>query len=291
MNYNASIVVGLAGQAGVGKTVTAEALAPTAQVVTLSCSCSHGMQDHLDDPDVWPCRECDCIRFNCEGQILWTHYFFALPIYRIVTARQKIEGKNARDRMLYEIHEGLLDLFGRNPLYSAIKHYDDFVQLVHYIASIPCEPAGEKARTFMQEFGSLCREYDDEVFVNWIRRKVNDNYRAFQQEYPDHVYPGLKSGVVLSDVRFSNEAEMIGTYPLGSLFCLTARPDVRYRRLEERDGHVLTEDQANHESEQSLTTIHPNLFTKVIDTSEFTIKDQVAYVKQLISAEYQLTHI
>lgn len=289
MQPNAPIIVGLAGQAGVGKTITAQHLSPTAQVITNTCVCGHGALEHMDNIDIIPsCTLCDCRGINYTGAIHWTHLFFALPIYRIVTARQKITGDNARNRILYEIHEAIVDLFGRSPLYSAIKNYDDLIELVRYVASIPCEPPGEKARTFMQEFGSLCREYDESVFVNWINRKIQEEYREFIREYPEDRYPGLRLGIVLSDIRFPNEATCVTDHPNGRMYKFTASPEVIRARLYDRDGKVLSEAQANHESEQSLALIPDDTFDEIIDTSDFTVSQQAQYVKNLVATTFSV---
>ena len=287
MQPNAPIIVGLAGQAGSGKTITAQHLSPTAQVITNVCMCGHDAFEHIDSIGINPsCTMCDCRGINYNGAIHWTHLFFALPIYRIVTARQKIVGDNARNRILYEIHEAIVDLFGRSPLYSPIKNYDDLIELVRYVASIPCEPAGEKARTFMQEFGSLCREYDEDVFVNWIKRKTQEEYREFTKEYTEDKYPGLRLGIVLSDIRFPNEAQAVIDHPNGVLLKFWAKPEVIRERLYNRDGKVLSIEQANHESEQSLALIPDESFDEIIDTSEFSVSEQATYVKELVSATF-----
>ena len=290
MQPNAPIVVGLAGQAGSGKTVTAVSLAPTAQVMTNSCRCTHDVSSHNQREDDTSCKEtdCGCAHLSYEGSIYWTHLFFALPIYRIVTARQKITGDNARNRILYEIHEAIVDLFGRSPIYSSIKNYDDLIELVRYVASIPCEPAGEKARTFMQEFGSLCREYGEDVFVNWIRRKTQEEYREFTKEYPPDKYPGLRLGVVLSDIRYPNEAQSVIDQPNGILYKFTATPEVLKSRLIDRDGKPLSSEQSSHASENSLGSIPDDKFNAIIDTSEFTVQQQAAHVKKLVREEFNI---
>lgn len=290
MNPNAPIVVGLAGQAGSGKTVTAQSLAPTAQVMTNNCRCNHDTSSHNNTEDDTSCNEeeCTCSSINYEGSIYWTHLFFALPIYRIVTARQKIIGDNSRNRILYEIHEAIVDLFGRSPIYSAIKNYDDLIELVRYVATIPCEPAGEKARTFMQEFGSLCREYDENVFVNWMNRKIQEEYREFSKEYSSDRYPGLKLGIVLSDIRFANEVKSVVDNPNGILYKFTASPEVIQDRLLDRDGKVLSATQSNHESENGLTLVKDEDFDEIIDTSNFTVSDQANYIKNLVSKKFNV---
>ncbi len=289
MDPNAPLLVGLAGQAGSGKTVTADNLSPIGQVITNKCNCGHETIEHFDGNGTTPaCALCDCKGINYDGAIMWTHLFFALPIYRIVTARQKIHGDNAHNRILYEVHEAMVDLFGRTPLYSAVKSYDDLIALVKYVSSIPCEPEGEKPRTFMQEFGSLCREYDEDVFVKWIQRKAQEENREFNREYPEERYPGLRFGIVLSDVRYENEARMILNHPNGALYKLTAAPEVIAARLYDRDGKILTEEQANHASEHGLEGIADEEFTKVIDTSWFTVAQQAQCIRDEVLQEFRI---
>jgi len=290
MDPNAPLIVGLAGQAGSGKTVTADNLSPIGQVVTNTCICGHETIEHLDGIGASPsCALCDCKGIHYDGLILWTHLFFALPIYRIVTARQKIIGDNSHNRILYEVHEAIVDLFGRTPLYSAIKSYDDLIALVKYVSTIPCEPEGEKPRTFMQEFGSLCREYDEDVFVKWIQRKIQEENRSFNKEYPEEQYPGLRLGVVLSDVRYENEARMILSHPNGALYKLVATPEVIQARLYDRDGKILTAEQASHASENGLKGLADTEFTKIVDTSLFTVGQQAQCIRDLVSEEFNIS--
>lgn len=288
----APVILGLAGQAATGKTVTAEGLAPIGRVIDLlTCSCGHEKSDHLalhGQDEIWDrlsiCNRCKggCPGFNLGGQVLWNHLFFALPIYRVASARQKIKGDKAHERTLFEIHEALLDLFGRNPLFSVISYYDDFVDLVKHVAGMYCEPEGTKARSFMQNFGLLCREYDEDVFVKWVLRKVAEEHRTFQSEFPTDGYPNLRFGSVISDVRFPNEARLIKEQSNGILIKLTGDPEVLRNRLIDRDGQALTDEQAAHPSENSISLIPESDFDAVLDTSLLTVQDQVEAVKTIV---------
>lgn len=254
---NHPIVLGLHGKALTGKTVTGDAIAP---------------KGYIPDPS--------------KSSIQWDHLFFAIPLYRMATARQKISGIDAEDRILYEIHSELLDILGRSPLFGA-PPYEYLINLVQKIASLPM-PEGQKPRTFLQESGSMCRAWDKDCFVNWIKRMVASSFSLFlkeqqkedQEEYVTSNNSFAGFGVILSDIRYQNEAQYVKDQPNGILIELTATEEVRQERSLNRDGHLLTISQNNHSSETQ--TIPQDWFTASIDTSELSIKEQVLTVLDIV---------
>lgn len=247
-------VVGFAGQSSTGKTTTAGSIVPRASVT-------------YEDADV-----------------VWSHLYFALPLYQMATARQNIEGYMAFDRMMYEIHQVLLDAFGDNPLFGA-PPYDDLVQLVYQISEYPIPEEG-KPRDFLQYVGTdLCRAYDQDCWVKWMRKKIDKEHRELiiqrrldgLEEDDDPVF-----GVIISDVRFPNEAEFIKSFPNSRLIGFTARPEVVKQRQANRDGYAMTDAQSGHPSEASVPDIDKSLFDAIIDTSDITIEQQVEQVRSLI---------
>lgn len=260
------IVLGFAGGYCTGKTTTANGIAPPAR-----------MQFRGDDNN---------------GRVLWDHLYFALPLYRMATARQSIEGDDAHDRVLYEIHATLLEVFANNPLYGAPK-YDDLVQMVYEIAEYPC-PKDSKPRSFLQHVGTeIVRAYDDDAWVKWMDRKIKEEHRSFEWEHrevycetcgtanPDYVAPYY--GVVVSDCRFENEARLIAEHPNGILINFTVDPEVAAARQYERDGYRMNGEQKSHKSEQQFNSIPEEWYTKTIDTTSMTPKEQIAAVKSLVT--------
>lgn len=147
MNNEQPILLGLAGNAGSGKTVVANALSPPAQVVT---------EDNL---------------------IIWTKLSFADPIRRMATAKQKIKGDHAWSRQCYEIHEVISDLFRSN------LTYDEVVDLVYEVANLPIEDESQKPRTFMQYVGTdMFRKIDSDIWVKAMKRSIQRSFSLLKKE-------------------------------------------------------------------------------------------------------------
>jgi hypothetical protein len=259
------IVLGFVGGYCTGKTTTANGIAPTAR-----------MQFGGENSD----------------RILWDHLYFALPLYRMANARQSIEGDHAYDRVLYEIHATLLEVFANNPLYGAPK-YDDLIQMVYEIAEYPCPKEG-KPRSFLQYVGTeIVRAYDDDAWVKWMDRKIKEEHRKFQWEHreiycetcesTDLDYMAPTYGVVVSDCRFQNEARLIAEHPNGILINFIVDPEVAAERQYQRDGYRMNGDQKSHQSEQQFNSIPEEWYTKTIDTTNMKPADQIQAVKNLVT--------
>lgn len=254
MNQDNLFVVGFAGESSTGKTTTADVLIPRASVTTE------------------------------QKDVVWTHLYFALPLYQMATARQDIEGYMARDRQLYEIHRVLLDAFGNNPLFGA-PSYDEMVELTYRIQEYPIVEEG-KPRDFLQYVGTdLCRSYDEDCWVRWMRKKVDQEHRDFiiqrRLEGADED-DDLMFGVVISDVRFPNEVEFIKSFKNNKLIRFTARPEVIKQRQLNRDGVVMNDDQNGHPTESLVAAMDKTIFDAIIDTSDIEIEEQVKQVRDLI---------
>lgn len=255
---NRPVVLGLAGNAASGKTVTAVHLAPIASMV-----------DESDDA--------------LEAPIQWNRLFFAMPIYQMVRARRDIEGAMAKDRMKYDIHDTLLEVFGNSPLYGA-PPYARLVEMVHEIVATPITEDG-KPRSFMQAVGTdICRAYDPECWVGWMSRKVEQLFREFRSELPED--SETRYAVVIDDVRFPNEAKFVAEQANGILLKLVVDPEVQAQRLFNRDGVVMSPEQLAHASEQSVNEIPDEWFTEIIDTTEMDVKDQVTYIRKVVMSRF-----
>lgn len=244
MGNDEPLILGLAGQAATGKTSTADALAP-------------------------PGRDAAGIK-----GIYWNHLFFAMPLYRMATARQKIQGFNAFSRQCYEIHDVLLDVFARE------LDYGVFIDLVWEIASCPITEDGIKPREFLQQVGTdLCRKLEPDCWVKWMRRQIRKEHQIYLAEYEDDFE--LQHGIVVSDIRFRNEAALVRESARGTLLRLTARPEVIAARIESRDGIAFRPEQAKHLSEQSLQDVPEEWWDQTIDTSDMTLTEQVNLIKEI----------
>lgn len=237
------IVLGICGQAGTGKTSTADRLAPLGG------------------------RE--------ETPIDWDHLYFALPLYEIVSIKRNIEGDMRKDRIRYELHKTLVDLFGSSPLYGAPK-YDTLVQLVQQLTDTPLGAGeSEKPRSFLQQTGTLLRDVNEDCFVNWVKKMIKTRYVQLRQE-------GRPYAFVVSDVRMPNEAAMIKAQPNGRLLKFTASDEVRHDRLMKRDGFVPDAVQAAHASEQ-VDLIPNELFDHIIDTNSLSLDQQARVTEAVVN--------
>lgn len=243
------IVVGLIGQAATGKTSVGHAICPP------------GMS--LQTPVV----------------VEWDHITFASPLYEMVSIKEGIEGPDAADRQLYELHRLLVEIFGGNPL-SGAPSYSDLVSLVHRIYSTPVDKEG-KPRNFLQTVGTWCRELYPTCFADYARTKILQKSRTCESP----LYAGL-----ISDVRYPNEAEMIKAMPNGFLVKFTASDEVREQRLIDRDGATMTFKQKQHSSEQ-VDTIPDELVDVVIDSDELNIRQQAMATRDAVFKTFSLNQI
>jgi cytidylate kinase len=126
----------------------------------------------------------------------------------------------------------------------------------------------------LQKAGDLCRAYDETCFAKWGMLKANKIARDHMktQEFLDDDTPMC---VIVSDVRFENEAQAILKQPNGLIICYEASDDIRQERMMKRDGLLMTEEQMNHRSEQEIDLIK-SLASAIINTDNLSIKDQVS---------------
>lgn len=254
-NPNYPIVVGLAGMAATGKTSAAEAIVPKASFA------------------------------SSKGGVVWEHIFFAMPIYEFFSIRTKIEGTNSESRKLFNIHETLYDLYGSSPL-GNIPDYESFVALTKAIANKPLSFAGSKPRSFLQEVGDLCREPDPACFAKWGVRKSYQLFREYTKSISDEEEEKPYC-ILISDVRFQNEAEAILKLPNSMLIVYDASPEVRKDRIFNRDGVYMTDEQMSHKSEKEIE-IFASSASAVIDSSSMSVEQQAQATIDIIKERFGL---
>ena len=236
------IIIGLAGKAGSGKTTVAENLVPKGSIdVSL-------------------------------GGIKWDHIFYALPLYELASIKRTISGMNSKNRQLYAIHDVLFDLYGGSAL-GNIPSYEDLIEKVNSIYNLKIESEGTKPRNFMQSAGDICRNGFEDCFAKWAISKSNKMYITYKKNLTEDEHPDPYA-VIISDVRFVNEAEKILEQPNGMIICFDATEQVLMERIIKRDGRPMTEQQSAHKSEQQISDII-KIATHVIDTSHMSIEEQV----------------
>lgn len=254
------VVVGIAGKAGTGKTTIAHTISPPANL-------------SLD--------------INDGREILWDHMFFAMPLYALVGVKDKTEGPNSLNRIAHTVHQQLYDLFRCSDLPS----YPELVQLVERIVEYPLPQSDVKPRSFLQDVGTWCRELQDNCFTEYMRYRILDIHRGFLADIkrnqersfieeltslPEHTPTYV---MMVSDVRYPNEADVVRTFENGIVIQLECDDEERLRRLAHRDGGLMTTDQSNHSSEHSLEDISPDF---VLDTTKLTKVEQAQAVKDMV---------
>ena len=248
------IVIGLCGKAGTGKTSVANIIVP-----------SH------------------TIKFDQENKTIWDHSFFAMPLYEMASIKRITKGEKQEDRILFQLHEVLLDIFGGSPLYGA-PPYDDFISLVKEIADLPMPIDDDvKPRTFLQQAGEICRLKNEMCFVQWAKRKAYQRCASLLNSGDEE---GLYENYacIISDVRYENEAEMIKSLPNGILIRFDASTDVRLDRLYKRDGYRMSDEQLSHKSEQ-VELIPDSMLNAIINTDTMTAEQQAQATIRTIQKE------
>lgn len=258
---NSPIVIGFAGKAGSGKTSVAETIVPKGSIETVKYG------------------------------IKWDHIFFALPLYELSAIRRNIMGNREQSRKLYAIHEVLYDIFGSSSI-GNIPDYDSFIEMVYDLYSLPIEPEGLKPRTFLQKAGDICRDFDDNCFTNWGIRKAKSIYKKHILESrsidKDHITEENEPiAIIISDVRFENEAQAILDQPNGILVCFDASDEVLNDRIMKRDGQLMKPEQLSHKSEQYINKIK-EIATIVLNTNEMNVEQQATETLKAIGIKEEI---
>lgn len=245
------IILGLAGKAGSGKTSVAEQIVPKGSIESI------------------------------KDGIKWDHIFYALPLYELASIKKNTMGINSKSRKMYAIHEVLYDLYGGSPI-GFVPDYLDLVSLVKEIESLPIESEGTKPRTFLQKAGDLCRMNRPTVFAEWAIMKSIKSYRSYQKSMDDIPEDYMNTFcMIISDVRYVNEAESILKHPNGFVICFDANQETLNERLMKRDGRLMSEEHSSHPSENQIDLIK-SISTSVIMTDEMTLEQQTQSTMTLI---------
>lgn len=246
---NHPIIIGLAGKAGSGKTSVAEQLVPKGSIET--------------------------IRDNTK----WDHIFYALPLYEMASIRKNTKGQREQSRKLFALHDVIYDVYGGSSL-GNVPDYDKFVDLVYNINKIPIEPEGIKPRTFLQNAGDMCREFDPNCFSSWAINRAKKIHREAMRSFEDSEDKSVV--VLISDVRYLNEARGILEQPNGFVICFDATQETLNERLMKRDGKLMTESEMSHSSEKEIEYIK-NIASAIIDTDNLDLDQQTAKTVEIIN--------
>ena len=235
------IILGLAGKAGSGKTTVAEQIVPKGSIE------------------------------STQGSIRWDHIFYALPLYEMASVKKNIVGFNEESRKLYAIHDILFDVYGGSAI-GNIPSYEEFTKKVTQLQNMPIEPEGIKPRKFLQKAGDVCREFDADCFAKWAIIKANKIYRQYIKQNEDSDFES-DFGIIISDVRYLNEAKSILKQPNGFVIVFDADEDILDSRLMKRDGRLMSGDELSHSSETQIDDIK-EIASIIMKTDLMSIEDQ-----------------
>ena len=250
---NQPIILGLAGKAGSGKTSVAEQIVPKGSMELITSG------------------------------LRWDHIFYALPLYELASIKNNIQGINSQSRKLYAIHEVIYNLYGGSPI-GFVPDYNNLVSLVHQIESMPIGNDGLKPRSFLQESGDLFRSVRPSVFADWAIMKSVKSFRHYQNSLSEDE-SFVPFCMIISDVRYVNEAESILKHPNGVVICFDAEQKTLDSRLIKRDGQIMPKEQSIHPSENEIDDVK-KISTAVVVTDNMTLEEQtestIAIIKQLM---------
>jgi dephospho-CoA kinase len=137
---------------------------------------------------------------------------------------------------------------------------------------MPIEPEGIKPRKFLQKAGDVCREFDADCFAKWAIIKANKIYRQYIKQNEESDFES-DFGIIISDVRYLNEAKSILKQPNGCVIVFDADEDTLDSRLMKRDGRLMSGDELSHSSETQIDDIK-QIASIIMKTDLMSIEDQ-----------------
>jgi len=252
------VYIGFAGEAGSGKTSTANKIVP--KVTQVLYGDFHNQED--------------------KPSVFWDHYWLSAPLYETHAIRTQITGddiEDVNDRMLYALHKVANDV-----MMERIK-YEDLVELVYDLFSFPLiDPPDVKPRSFLQQVGDLFLKHDPDCFAEFVKHKIYRSWQSLQLEHERlDIQPPLYLAVI-SDVRRLSEAKMIKDRPQHFLIKFVADETTRRERLYDRDGMVLSDSQKAHHTETSIAKIPEEWYDAIVDTTSMTLDEQAEAVREIV---------
>jgi len=252
---NFPIIIGLAGKAGSGKTSVAEAICPKGSITSTDSS-----------------------------SVMWQHIFYALPLYELASIKKNTKGVNERSRKMYAIHDVLYDLYGGTPI-GFVPDYEILTAMVGQIESMPIEPEGIKPRNFLQKAGDICRERRATCFSDWAIMKSVKMHKNYLASLDEDSSPS-PFAIIISDVRFENEADSILKQPNGTIIVFDASEETLNDRIIKRDGKPLSEEQKNHHSEKQIDVIKQKA-SFILNTDRMSLEEQASSTLKLITSKLE----
>lgn len=256
MNGIPFTTVAIAGKAGTGKT-TASNILTAASLTTRDGTKQSAEASLLSGVAAYEGGTDD----NVYG---WDKTIFAAPLKELIGIKESLSGRDMADRRLYQIHNIVSALYNHSPLYGG-PSYKELVKLVKAIDDLPLGSYDDNYRTFQQTTADMIRENDPDAFVNAVYKKAMSKISDVNEDIEDFEEEGLAYHriLIVGDLRYDNEAEMITNKLKGLIYELKASKEVRKYRLEQRDGSTIARANAKHSSEKKIdkSYIHMSINT------------------------------
>ncbi len=247
------IFVSLSGPAGVGKTTTANLIAPK-----------------LVRDDVHA-------TMDTYVPVLYDHFSLAAPLHELVGVRRLTQGFDSKSRQLHGIFDIVYSILG------ITVDFEDLIELVYDLYDMDAGTTDDpKPRTYMQTAGDLVRKLDTDAFVNHVLRKANvlhDEAGKVADEFHNGRMP--RHFVMISDARRTNEFAKLDQHNHIKIRMNASRQTLN-ERVMDRDGIVMTEEQWNHPTETEANGLGDDYFDFVIDTDDITSREQAIEVRRFM---------
>jgi hypothetical protein len=266
MNDIPFLTVAIAGKAGTGKT-TATNLLTASTLTTRSNTKQSPEASMLSGVHAYEGTSEDD---NVYG---WDRTIFAAPLKEIIGIKETLSGPDMVDRRLYQIHNIVSALYNHSPIYGG-PTYKKLVKLVRAIDDLPLGSYNDNYRTFQQSTADMIKANNEDAFANFVYQKAMSKISDINEDIEDFEDQGLQYHriLVVGDLRYDNEADMIANKLKGLIYELKASKKVRKERLEQRDGVAIAKENAKHSSEQRIDKSYIHM---TIDTDDL-LPSQVA---------------
>lgn len=212
--------------------------------------------------------------------IEWDKMALAQPLKEMIAIKRDI---SEADRRLYQLHSIVSGLYSDSPLYGA-PPYDELVSMVHEIDKMGLGNYLDNYRSFQQNAADIIRAVDPDAFSKTLFNKAVLKTSEIDRATEEFELKGINYHRVLlvSDLRFDNEAEFFKKNLGVHIYELKASKEVRQSRLLERDGGLPSKKNMKHNGEQGISKKYVDLSIK---TDTMVEADVIATIKKDIYKE------
>ena len=219
-----------------------------------------------------------------DKKLIWEHKALSTPLLKLHSARCYTKGENEVDRMLWLVDDVLHNLVPPQSM-----SYEDFIELIYDVVSFPINPTENEQgqlvrdRNFFTGVADLIhsRVPDGKAFARALAKEISASHSYNKVEYPNE---DLQEIFIVSDLRLRPEYEFFKMMLDPITIQFKVSPETQARRMVERDGRVLTEEQKQHATQ--ISPFKDEEFDLTIDTDNMSVEEQTELVRN-----YILNHI